>query len=243
MIYSFSGTGNSKYVAAKLSTLLGDNQKTIPTDDIDECDVLGLVFPVYAWGLPTVVEQFIKKLHDVKPKYTWAVITCGDDVGYTDRILSAALQKVGISLSAVFSVQMPNTYVCLPGFDVDPDEIAAKKVASTDSRIPSIVVDINEQKRVVDVVRGSMPYTKTYVLRPLFNATLVTDRYFHTNDKCTQCGLCACQCPLYNITMEEGQVSWHGNCTGCLRCYHQCPRHAIEFSTFTKNKGQKKPLK
>lgn len=242
MIYYFSGTGNSKHVAEKLSVLLGEELRSMGEACVDACDVLGLVFPVYAWGLPSVVEEFVRNIKGIKPAYVWAVMTCGDDMGYTDKILSSELKRVGLKLDSVYSVSMPNTYVCLPGFDVDADDVATKKVASTDERIPIIVVNINERKSVVDVVRGPMPFLKSYILRPLFNNTLVTDRFFHTNSNCNSCGLCARNCPLYNITMDSGKVVWKGNCTGCLRCYHQCPNKAIQFGCFTKNKGQKKAL-
>lgn len=242
MIYYFSGTGNSRRVADKLSKLLGQEMASMPDGSITPCDTLGFVFPVYAWGLPEVVETFIRRLSVMKPKYVWAVMTCGDDMGYADSILRKELQKVDINLDAVFSVQMPNTYVCLPGFDIDSDDVAERKVRETDEKIPSIVVTINDRKQIVDVVRGPMPFVKTYILRPLFNSTLVTDRFFRVTDECTHCGLCSRQCPLYNISMEEGEVKWHGNCTGCLRCYHQCPKRAIQFGQMTKNKGQKKAL-
>ena len=48
MIYCFSGTGNSQWVADKLKGLLEDEQ-----------DVFGMVFPVYAWGIPKVVGEYI----------------------------------------------------------------------------------------------------------------------------------------------------------------------------------------
>ncbi|MDE5999215.1 MAG: 4Fe-4S ferredoxin, partial [Bacteroidaceae bacterium] len=105
MFYCFSGTGNSQWVADKLQGLLQD-----------EADVFGMVFPVYAWGIPKVVKEYIQThMEDIKAsKYVWAVITCGDDIGYADTILNNLL---GRPVDAVFSVHMPNTYVCLPGFD------------------------------------------------------------------------------------------------------------------------------
>ena len=53
---------------------------------IGENETLGLVFPVYYWGLPTVVVSFLNrlKLSGEKP-YVWAVITCGSGIGAADR--------------------------------------------------------------------------------------------------------------------------------------------------------------
>lgn len=245
MIYSFSGTGNSKYVAVQLASMLGEELCTIPNCETTQAESIGLVFPVYAWGIPSIVSDFIEKLKSEDVKYVWAVMTCGDDMGYADQILRKELKtKAGLALDAVFSVQMPNTYVCLPGFDVDADDVAVSKVQSTLDKLPKIVKQIQERRTVTDVIRGAMPYTKTYCLRPLFNSTLVTDKFFKTNDSCQKCGKCAKECPLNNISMTgaEGQPVWNGNCTGCLRCYHGCPQKAVQFGQMTKNKGQKQNL-
>ena len=229
MIYCFSGTGNSRWVADKLEGLLDDKE-----------DVFGMVFPVYAWGIPKVVEEYIQ-VHQAEieaAKYVYAMMTCGDDMGYADKVLNKLL---GGKLDAVFSVHMPNTYVCLPGFDIDKDEVAERKVKETLERLPQIAEAIKNRERKTDVCRGSMAWLKTYVLRPLFNRFLVTDKYFHTTKNCIQCKRCVRGCPLGNIAMDkDGHVVWkHENCTGCLRCYHRCPSHAVHFGKFTKNKGQK----
>ena len=67
MIYYYSGCGNSRYVAESLSKELGEDLEFIP-DLIDksleefDCEggLLGFVFPVYAWDVPTLVRDFIK---------------------------------------------------------------------------------------------------------------------------------------------------------------------------------------
>ena len=232
MIYCFSGTGNSRFVADRLRAMADDD------------GTLGLVFPVYAWGIPKVVEEYVEKeMKETKAKYVYAVMTCGDDVGYADNILQKHMG--GRRLDAAFSVPMPNTYVCLPGFDVDPDYVAEAKVKKTMAMLPTIAEAIKARRHTIEVHRGSVPWLKTYVLRPLFNRFLVTDRYFSTTDACNRCHRCVKQCPLHNIdTDHTGHIRWgNTSCTGCLRCYHQCPMHAIRFGWFTKGKGQKKPIR
>ena len=74
MIFYFSGTGNSKWVAESLAGLLHDKTADI-LDSISNGEIiekfsagiqeegfLGFVFPVYAWGVPEVVADFAKKL-------------------------------------------------------------------------------------------------------------------------------------------------------------------------------------
>lgn len=241
MIYYFSGTGNSRYVASRLASLLGDETKVITPDTEAQTDEqsLGIIFPVYAWGLPNIVERFVTRNAGIiaKSQYVYCVMTCGDDMGYADHIMKKQLNG---HLNAAFSVPMPNTYVCLPGFNTDSSEVAKAKVAKTTGMLNSIARWITKKEGVTQVTRGAMPWMKSYVLRPLFNRFLVTDKYFHATDLCSRCGLCTRNCPTGNINMTGSGTRWNNHyCTGCLRCYHSCPKRAIEFGPFTKGKGQK----
>lgn len=244
MILYFSGTGNSRFVAEKLAALL--SEKLLNLEEVDgelpalaANEPLGMIFPVYAWGVPGIVEDFLR--HKViGSRYLWAVMTCGDDMGYADRVLEKLLQR---RLDAAFSLQMPNTYVCLPGFDVDSPALAEKKVRESTERLPHIAQCIKARKNARALTRGGAAWLKTYVLRPAFNAWLVTDKYFHHSDACTSCGLCANKCPKHDIVMVDDHPQWqHKGCTGCLRCYHHCPKRAIDWGRFTHNKQQKKRL-
>lgn len=242
MILYFSGTGNSLHVTETLSALLHERtycmeQSPCQMPALADDEPLGIIFPVYAWGLPSIVTTFLRQL-TVGERYVWTVMTCGDDMGYADRILEKTLHH---KVNAAFSVQMPNTYVCLPGFDVDPQDLANAKRQQTDQCLPLIAKHIEAKDNVIQLHRGAAAWLKTYVLRPLFNRYLVTDKYFKTNHNCTSCGLCIKHCPVQDIQLQDGQPAWrHHNCTGCLRCYHHCPQRAIEWGRYTLGKGQKR---
>lgn len=248
MIYYFSGTGNSLYVARHLADALGESLSPMtnptPTDD----EVVGLVFPVYGWGIPNIVEEFVRKLK-ASPwggleggtgSYLYAVMTCGDDMGYADKVLEKAL---GRKLDAAFSVLMPDVYICLPGFDVDSKEECKEKFAKEEVAVKDIAACISERKSIRMLKRGGFPWTKTHIIRPLFNRFLVTDKYFHADaSKCISCGRCQKLCPVGNIIVDE-VPKWQSHCTGCLACYHACPYHAINFGKMTQKKGQYNLLK
>lgn len=264
MIYYFSGTGNSLYVARHLADALGERLSPMTTyissimgqngtksfplgQNLGETAV-GLVFPVYAWGIPNVVEQFVRNVLKALPKkengedcFVYAVMTCGDDMGYADEVLEATL---GRKLDAAFSVLMPDVYVCLPGFDVDSKEECKEKFEKEEAAVQEIAACVKEQKRVKHLKRGPFPWTKTYIIRPLFNRYLVTDNYFHVDaSKCISCGRCQKMCPVGNILLIDEKPQWQSHCTGCLACYHACPYHAINFGTMTQKKGQYNLLK
>lgn len=251
MIYYFSGTGNSYRVAVRLaqdtSSSLADMSRVARDATVCDDDVVGFVLPVYAWGLPVFVEHFINSLPraGAAHKYVYAVLTCGDDMGYADALLLKAMKRVGWQLNAVYVVRMRNTYVCLPGFDVDAPEVVRHKDAAFDQRMAHVVSCVANRAPFDEheMLRGALPWLKSYVLRPLFNKWLISDRHFSVDAKvCTQCGTCVRHCPLGNMKMgTDGVPQWHaGRCTHCLRCYHICPHHAISYGKFTHGKGQVK---
>lgn len=244
MIVYFSGTGNSRHVAQELAALTSDKAtRLLDVNDID-CRVLGVVCPVYSWGVAPLIIKHIKSWNiTCKPTYVWVVLTCGDDTGKAPEMISATLRLKGLQPDAVWSVQMPNTYVLLPGFDVDSPKLEQQKLDRLPAQLENIASLINNKTRgVMDVVRGTIPRLKTGVVYPLFVRFGIRPGKFHINEDCVGCGRCAELCPVSNITMrrpDDGRrvPVWSDNCTSCLACYHGCPQSAIAYGKVTGNKG------
>lgn len=245
MIVYFSGTGNTEWVAQQLSTFVCDDHLVqLPHNSIDidfkNIDTLGICFPVHSWGIPSLVRDFIQSLpKDHFIPYIYMVCTCGDDIGFTMQEFVSLLKKQNQQASLFYSIQMPNSYVNLPGFDVDSVELQQKKVNTAEKQLKALSKIVLERGSAVNVVKGSMPWIKSKVIRPLFNRYLVDDSYFHVEASCVSCGLCAQLCPVHNIVMD-GKPIWSnsGVCLTCMACYHCCPQHAIRFGKYTDNKGQ-----
>ncbi len=253
MIFYFSGTGNSAWVAQCVSKGVGDtNLLFIPDVGTYEYtlalgEALGFVFPCYAWGVPVFVEEFVRKLNVRNVDYVYFVCTCGDDTGKTKEIFCKLMEQKGWKCSLGYSVQMPESYVNLPGFDVDPKEKERRKISVAEEKLQYIVNDIAARRTdVFDTLPGRFTWLKSCVVRPFFNRFLITPRPFKTNGMCVACGKCVTACPYHNIELKECTPSgpssqlpvWSDNCVGCMRCYHSCPAKAIEWGRFTKGKGQ-----
>ena len=246
MIYFFSGTGNSMAIAKMLAKQLDDRMMSV-IEALEqknlfvlmEDEPLGFVFPVYSWGPPEVVLRLLASLKlSEAPSYLYFVCTCGDDTGKTADVFSKAASQRGWICRAGFSVTMPNTYVCLPGFDVDADELKRRKLAHAAVRVVDLVQSIKERVTRFDCHEGGFPRLKTYAIRPLFNRLLMSPKPFRVTDDCVSCGKCIRSCPTKNIRWKDGRPSWSNNCTMCLACYHHCPKHAVEYGSQTKHKGQ-----
>ncbi|MBQ8519889.1 MAG: EFR1 family ferrodoxin [Bacteroides sp.] len=247
MIFYFSGVGNSAWVARKLAERLQDKvvaiaeemEKERGTYTLPKGEKVGFVFPVYGWEPPKIVLDCIRKMQMDAPDYLYFVCTCGDDVGKTPKVFDTAIRAKGWKCVAGFSVTMPDTYVCLPGFDVDDEATLKLKLDNAKARVAYIGEELDRGVRMqkYDCYEGPLPYTKTYVLGGLFRTFLMSPKPFKATDACISCGLCEKHCPVHNIKVD-GKPQWGDNCTMCLACYHACPHHAIEYGKRTKNKGQ-----
>lgn len=249
MIACFSGTGNSRRVADYIQDALGDELVRFAPGQMLNPRKANLrvtdgrviwVCPVHAWGMPKAAARVIKYMNlifDENVKH-YLVLTCGDDIGYADHHWRHLMKKRKWNARAAFSVQMPNTYCFMKGFDVDPEDVAAKKLKAMPSRMAAIVDAIDNDDDMVDVVRGRYPWVKTSILHPLFIAFAHSTKPFHVTDACKGCGKCARNCSVVSIQMVDGKPHWGKECNMCLRCYHCCPHHAIAYGKATEGKGQ-----
>ena len=111
IIYYFSGTGNSLYVAKNLARALNCPLSPMSKDqDQAESDVVGLVFPVYYAGshsgIPNIVKSFVSKHQGFAGKYVFAVCTSGYSAGDTLENLSKHIKKSGGKLAAGYVINM-----------------------------------------------------------------------------------------------------------------------------------------
>ncbi|MCM1152797.1 MAG: EFR1 family ferrodoxin [Muribaculum sp.] len=247
MILYFSGTGNSRYAARFLSESLTEAAKLITEYDPSTIAFsgrqLGIVCPVYAWGIPPLMLDFISNLNkafikDAFPFPAWMVLTCGDETGLAPEMLENTLKSIGLRVDAGWSVIMPNVYVLLPGFNVDPKQIEMDKLAQAPIRMQHIADAIKNQRWERSFTIGSMPRLKSRLVFPLFKKWGIFPKKWRWSKECISCGKCVGACPVHNIEFINRHPRWRQNCISCLACYHTCPVHAVEYGKVTINKGQ-----
>lgn len=247
MIFYFSGCGNSIHVAETLATQLNDTLVFIPQAareekydyTLAEGERLGFVFPIYAWAPPQLVLDFIKKLQlAMKPEYLYFACTCGDECGHTEKIFRKAIMEKGWEVAACFSIKMPETYIGMPGFKLDTEENARKKIDEAEICMSRNIPRLLNQEHFSEIILGSAAWLKSYVINGSFNKFATNDQKYHSTEKCIGCGKCVNVCPLQNISLKEGRPKWHGHCTMCMACYHHCPVNAIQYGKGTEGKGQ-----
>ena len=229
MIFYFTGTGNSMWVAKTLEKNLHDtaqnivaykNEKEISIDDA----LIGFSFPTYMSDLPWIVKEFLLKLKIPTSAYCFVIMTSNHgESGKSFKSLSQVLESKGSVLSAAFDLQMPGN--CIPSTEEENDE----RLKQAPARMSEIITEI--QDRCINFHSDGSQLKDDYVKSSYFYGThslkrLTFVKDFSVTKSCTGCGICAKVCPMENIKIVEKQAI-HGNqCVACYACVHWCPEHA-----------------
>ena len=251
MIFYFSGTGNTRWVATEIAKAIGEELLYIPDLQrqchyqftLKEGERVGFCFPTHGWQPPRIVRNFIEHLYidNINDHtYCWALTTCGDNMGDLMTMLNKDLAGIGLQAETMFSVVMPESYVCLPFLKTDPEDKEIWKIENARRQLHHIVTILKDEKRgIVELERGATPRLYSYVIGAYFNKHMITDKKFMVDeDVCIKCGKCAKVCPVDNIKGTPPRWLHGGKCTCCLACYHYCPVHAINYGKITRKRDQ-----
>ncbi len=243
MIFYFSATGNSKYVAEsvakELSTCTVDIVKCIDDNsfeyNFEENEAVGIVAPTYFWGIPKNVKEFLTKVAMQGHIYLFYISTYGTTTGQSGNMADKFLKESGQHIDAMFSIRMPDVWT--PHFDLSDKE---KVKARNNSAEAEIVEVINKVKRRVagNHMRHKMPMFAARISYSMYGNQSKTS-HFVLEDSCVGCGYCAKKCPANAIEMKENKPVWvKKQCIMCLGCLHRCPKFAIQYGKNTKKHGQ-----
>ena len=235
MIFYFSGTGNSRWVASKIAEKIEDKAYDIDNLDkipkLDNEKQIGLIFPIYAWGVPEPMVTFVKKLKKVQV-FTFAICTCGADAGKALKKLSNIYR-----LDRSYSIAMPSNYII--GGDLEDKATILKKIELASKEIERISKEIIEKKKIYRVNEGKLSMLKSSIANKGFNKfARDTSPFYVDKEKCTGCGLCAKMCPASTIKLIDGRPTWNKKCYQCLRCINNCPHAAIQYGDKTEKRGR-----
>lgn len=243
MILSFSGTGNSNYVAKLIQSVNGDEIVSInelikkdSKDVINSNKPLVFTCPTYAWRIPKIVEEFIRKTRFTGSNEAYFVLTCGDDTGNAVEYAKKLCKEKGFILKGFTYVRMPENYIAM--FSVPGKEEADKIIEKANEKILLLAEEIKDNKYInIEKVKFA-DRLKSGVVNKIFYLTSVSAKGFYSTEACISCGKCVKDCPLNNITLVEGKPKWGSNCTHCMACICKCPKEAIEYKNKTKGKNR-----
>src|SRR5574344_340253 len=239
MIYYFSGTGNSKFVAEQLAKYTKDTALFIPqvmnnlkeNIVVSEDESIGLVFPIYGWMVPQIVTEFLEHVSVDHKAYAYVVCTCGSETGFALRELAKTFP-----FKSAYSIRMPDNYI--PMFDLDPPELVKEKINVAIQRLPKIALEVSAKSQSFEIEEGPLASIKTKVFGTLFAGFSMNPAKFSVDDTCIGCGQCVENCPLKTIKLVDGKPVWSGRCQLWMSCIMKCPKKAIQCGNGTRRRGR-----
>lgn len=275
-VYYFSGTGNSLAVARDIAEKTQGTLISIPVvadqpGTKTGADTIGIVFPAYMahlYGIPLIVEKFVKRLDYAGSPYIFAVCTCG---GYESvnalpalKNLAQLIRSAGGNLTAEFSVRLPMNNLDYDHIPVpinrDQDTMIRKSKQTIKAICERVIRRKKNPYRIVKALFNWLMTPMYLAMKSLYITDLkkkarepmdttlkyyelmpLTDKSIAVDDKCNGCGTCARVCPVQNIKIVDHKPDWQHHCEMCLACDEWCPSKAIHHWCKTEGKDYHHP--
>ncbi len=241
MVLYFTGTGNSRYVAERIASSLGDDLYSIndairsgKNEKILCHRRIVLVTPTYAWRIPRLVREWLLGCELIGVRDIWFVMTCGDSIHASSVHNRRLSHRKGLRYMGTESVIMPENFIAM--FSSPPLDKAVRIVKRADKKIDALTETIREGEAFREKDNSIAAYFMSGPVNVLFYLFKVKAGPFHAGEECTGCGKCTRVCPLGNIRLENSKPVWGTECTECMACISYCPVEAVEYGTISRGR-------
>lgn len=243
IIYYFSGTGNTWWVATRIAEMLQEKNIPVTCHSIETLmieDVLSQVsgvdhiilgFPVYGSTAPRPMMDFIQTFPTANGQQSFSIFaTQAMASGDTAWTVSQLFEKKGYVIQQARHFRMMNN-LHLPQFKFYPpknDQRLDRLLEKARPRIASFVREMIVGKKHIT---GNNPLGHFLggLQRRHIDAVIAkaSNELRVDSKRCILCGKCQRICPTGNILLSQDELFFSDRCALCLRCYSQCPTAAI----------------
>lgn len=235
MVFYFTGTGNSLYVAKELDDVRFSIAQEIHKEKKEyAADQIGIVCPVYGHEMPELVKQFLRNT-TFHTDYFYLILTYGMIHGGAAELADGYLKACDIEADYINTIQMVDNY--LPVFDMK-EQLAMDPEKRVDEHIAGIRADIEARKVwKQEVTQEDREWHRSYLEMRREHPIDVKSGIFHVLDVCIGCGICMNVCPTGSIRVEKQHARYQdtSRCQMCLACVQHCPENAIRLTIPEKN--------
>lgn len=230
-IFYFTGTGNSLYVAKRLSGELYSIPQVLKGGlSVFKDEKIGIIFPTYRFSAPTIVKEFIEKITLISP-YIFVIMTCGNNNGDATKWIASFAKKHNMNISYSNSIKMIGNHI--PVVNIDKQKTLDKNI---EENINHLINDINNNRKYINsgVMIGGLLRNTLKIVKRVHQMDNPVN--FSVNEDCIKCSTCIKVCPRANVSYNDSKkIIFSNHCEFCLSCVHNCPKKAIKV------KGDKNP--
>ncbi len=238
----FTGTGNSLRILKTCDKMLTESGNFTNISQISgkemvlpASDLIGLCFPVYAFGMPRICKACLKGIKGFEKKQkVFILVTAGklDESGFAIKECERILRKKNCEIIYSDIIEMPINWTTSNKPPYPPSkekalEIIHNGVIKTQEIIRNILSGTQKHHRFNYPQKYSvMKFYWDYLLFKYLGIQNMW-RLFNVYNNCNGCQLCAKICPTNSIQINDKKPVWSKTCEQCMRCVNFCPSESI----------------
>lgn len=232
IIYYFSGTGNNLYASRQISDRI-PGTVVRPVSDLSDnkvidasYDWIGFIGPSYYSHIPPFMMDCMRNVQYTAAQKIFTVCACAGNRGMALQDMRQMINDSGKETSLEYMMIQPGSYILSYGaFPRIYQRLTVWLTRHKSTRIARDIVSDRKRRNV----RPGLFYRQSDEVRLQKNIAEYGQRgsKFKINDKCVKCGLCAKVCPVSNISLENGKITFGDHCNQCMACIQWCGQHAI----------------
>lgn len=239
VIFYFSQSGNSLFVAKKVAERIGNaTLVSIPeaihnkSYNYKNYQSVGIILPLYFMSIPVMVRDFISKLEISKDSYVFSIVTRASSKGRIFYDINKLLNDKELNFGKYLT--FPDSYI---RWSQAPTKDKIFKINQNAERSLELLIEkILCQENFVEK-EGCFYRFISFLVYKVWESRLKTiSKGFKVSNLCVGCGICEKTCPSRNIKLENDKPKWSNKCQDCMACVQHCPKKAIFFNSKTIDK-------